>query len=118
MNKNALGGILVVGAMLTLGWQTSMAAEAGKTAAADLSRDANASLQQLTRAFRWPSRSDRRRVPFLSFPRSPRPAWASAVNTAKARCSRRARQSRITTPRGHRSGYRPVPSNTATPCSS
>jgi lipid-binding SYLF domain-containing protein len=46
MNKNTLGGILV-GAMLALGWQTSMAAEAGKTAAADLSRNANASLKQL-----------------------------------------------------------------------
>jgi lipid-binding SYLF domain-containing protein len=46
MNKNTLGGILV-GVMLALGWQTSIAAEAGKTAAADLSRDANASLQQL-----------------------------------------------------------------------
>jgi lipid-binding SYLF domain-containing protein len=46
MNKNTLGGILV-GAMLALGWQTSMAAEAGKTAAADLSRNANASLRQL-----------------------------------------------------------------------
>ena len=46
MNKNTLGGILV-GAMLALGWQTSMAGEAGKTAAADLSRDANASLKQL-----------------------------------------------------------------------
>jgi len=46
MNKNTLGGILV-GAMLALGWQTSMAAEAGKTAAADLSRSANASLKQL-----------------------------------------------------------------------
>ena len=46
MNRNTLGGILV-GAMLALGWQTSMAAEAGKTAAADLSRSANASLKQL-----------------------------------------------------------------------
>ena len=46
MNRNTLGGILV-GAMLALGWQTSMAAEAGKTAAVDLSRDANASLKQL-----------------------------------------------------------------------
>jgi lipid-binding SYLF domain-containing protein len=46
MNKNTSGGILV-GAMLALGWQTSMAGEAGKTAAADLSRDANASLKQL-----------------------------------------------------------------------
>jgi len=46
MNRNTLGGILV-GAMLALGWQTSMAAEAGKTAAADLSRNANASLKQL-----------------------------------------------------------------------
>jgi len=46
MNRNTLGGILV-GAMLALGWQTSMAAEAGKTAAADLGRNANASLQQL-----------------------------------------------------------------------
>jgi hypothetical protein len=44
MNRNTLGGILV-GAMLALGWQTSMAAEAGKTAAADLSRNANASLK-------------------------------------------------------------------------
>jgi lipid-binding SYLF domain-containing protein len=46
MSRNTLGGILV-GAMLALGWQTSMAAEAGKTAAADLSRNANASLKQL-----------------------------------------------------------------------
>jgi len=46
MNRNTLGGILV-GAMLALGWQTVMAAEAGKTAAADLSRNANASLKQL-----------------------------------------------------------------------
>jgi lipid-binding SYLF domain-containing protein len=46
MNMNAFGGILV-GATLALGWQTSMAAEAGKTAAAVLSRDANASLQRL-----------------------------------------------------------------------
>jgi lipid-binding SYLF domain-containing protein len=46
MNRNTLGGILV-GAMVALGWQTSMAAEAGKTAAADLSRSANASLKQL-----------------------------------------------------------------------
>ena len=46
MNRNTLGGILV-GAMLALGWQTSMAAEAGKTTAADLSRNANASLKQL-----------------------------------------------------------------------
>jgi hypothetical protein len=43
MKMNTLGGILV-GTMLALGWQTSMAAEAGKTAVADLSRDANASL--------------------------------------------------------------------------
>jgi hypothetical protein len=43
MKMNTLGGILV-GAMLALGWQISMAAEAGKTAVADLSRDANASL--------------------------------------------------------------------------
>jgi lipid-binding SYLF domain-containing protein len=46
MKMNTLGGILV-GAMLALGWQSSMAAEAGKTAAADLSRNANASLRQL-----------------------------------------------------------------------
>src|SRR5689334_6019657 len=46
MKMNTLGGILV-GAMLALGWQSSIAAEAGKTAAADLSRNANASLQQL-----------------------------------------------------------------------
>ena len=46
MNRKTLGGILVT-AMLALGWQTSMAAEAGKTAAADLSRSANASLKQL-----------------------------------------------------------------------
>jgi len=46
MKMNTLGGILL-GAMFALGWQTSMAAEAGKTAAADLSRNANASLQQL-----------------------------------------------------------------------
>jgi lipid-binding SYLF domain-containing protein len=46
MKMNTLGGIFV-GAMLALGWQASMAAEAGKTAAADLSRNANASLQQL-----------------------------------------------------------------------
>jgi len=41
-----LGGILV-GATLALGWQSSMAAEAAKSAAAELSRDANASLKQL-----------------------------------------------------------------------
>jgi lipid-binding SYLF domain-containing protein len=46
MKMNTLGGIFV-GAMLALGCQASMAAEAGKTAAADLSRNANASLQQL-----------------------------------------------------------------------
>ena len=46
MNRNRLGGILV-GAILALGWQTSMAAEAGKSKAADLSRSANASLNQL-----------------------------------------------------------------------
>jgi lipid-binding SYLF domain-containing protein len=46
MNRNTLVGILV-GAMLALGWQTSMAAEAGKSAAADLRSSANASLNQL-----------------------------------------------------------------------
>jgi lipid-binding SYLF domain-containing protein len=46
MNRNTLGGILV-GALLALGWQTSMAIEAGKSAATDVSRNANASLQQL-----------------------------------------------------------------------
>lgn len=46
MNRKTLGGILV-GAMLALGWQTAMAAEAGKSAAAELSRSANASLKQL-----------------------------------------------------------------------
>jgi lipid-binding SYLF domain-containing protein len=46
MNMKMLGGILF-GATLALGWQISMAAEAGKTAAAELSRDADASLKQL-----------------------------------------------------------------------
>jgi lipid-binding SYLF domain-containing protein len=46
MNMKMLGGI-IFGATLTLGWQISMAAEAGKTAAAELSRDADASLKQL-----------------------------------------------------------------------
>lgn len=46
MNIKALGRILI-GVTLALGWQAAMAAEAGKTAAAELSRDANASLQQL-----------------------------------------------------------------------
>ena len=46
MNRNRLGRILVC-AVLALGWQTSIAAEAGKTASADLSRNANASLKQL-----------------------------------------------------------------------
>jgi lipid-binding SYLF domain-containing protein len=46
MNMKMLGGILF-GAILALGWQISMAAEAGKTAAAELSRDADASLKQL-----------------------------------------------------------------------
>jgi lipid-binding SYLF domain-containing protein len=46
MNMKMLGGIFF-GATLTLGWQISMAAEAGKTAAAELSRDADASLKQL-----------------------------------------------------------------------
>jgi len=41
MKMNALVGVLV-GAALALGWQTAMAASA-----AELSRDANASLQQL-----------------------------------------------------------------------
>ncbi len=46
MNMKALAGILV-GATLVLGWQTSTAAEAGKTAAAELSRDSSASLNRL-----------------------------------------------------------------------
>jgi len=46
MNFKTLGGFLV-GATLALGWQSSMAAEAAKSAAAELSRDANASLKQL-----------------------------------------------------------------------
>ena len=110
MNRNTLGGILVA-AMLVLGWQTSMAAEAGKSAAADLSRDANASLQAALRerSGGQGARSEAR-MPFLSFRRSPRPASASAVNTARARCCRRARRSRTTTPRARRSGYRPAPS--------
>jgi lipid-binding SYLF domain-containing protein len=46
MKIKRLVGILL-SATLALGWQSAMAAEAGKTAAKDLSRDANASLQQL-----------------------------------------------------------------------
>jgi lipid-binding SYLF domain-containing protein len=46
MTMNALGAVLF-GSTLALGWQTSMAAEAGKSAAGDLSRNANAGLQKL-----------------------------------------------------------------------
>jgi lipid-binding SYLF domain-containing protein len=46
MNLKTLAGFLV-GTALALGWQNSMAAEAAKSAATELSRDANASLKQL-----------------------------------------------------------------------
>jgi hypothetical protein len=113
MNMNTLGGILV-GATLALGWQTSMAAEAGKTAASELSRDANASLKQLYASVPQAKSLGPKATAILVFPKvtQGRPGRRRSVRR------RRARQLRTTTPRARRSGCRPAPSNTATRCSS
>ena len=112
MKTKALGRI-VVGATLAFVWHTSIAA-----GAAELGRDANASLQKLYASVPAAKALGAKAQAILVFPKVTKAGLGVGGQFGEGALLKRARRSRTTTPLARRSACRLAPSNSATRCSS